>query len=96
MLDIIKSNFGFVRTLANIKNMTNVSVWKVSQVFAILIIVLIVQLKLTKQNRKLIVNVVRITLGITTSLGLLGSAGILLYKMINYKRKRDSELRRLE
>lgn len=61
----------------------------------ILLVLLVIQLKLTKQNRKLIVNVVRITLGITTSLGLLGSTGILLYKIIN-NRKRNSGLRRLE
>jgi hypothetical protein len=44
------------------------------------LILLIVQIKLTKQNRKIIVNVIRITLGLGTIVGLTGAAGILMYK----------------
>ena len=65
-------------------------------VFMVMMVLLVIQLKLTNKNRKLIFNVVRITLGITTSLGLLGSMGILLYKIINAKRQSGTKGKMLE
>lgn len=62
----------------------------------VMMVLLVIQLKLTNKNRKLIFNVVRITLGITTSLGLLGSMGILLYKIINAKRQSGTKGKMLE
>lgn len=97
VLDIMKSNLGFVKTVFELKNITRISTYKVGKLFLVMFVLLVIQLKLTKQNSKLIVNVVRITLGITTSLGLLGSTGILLYKIINSnKQRRSSEQRALE
>ena len=62
----------------------------------VMMVLLVIQLKLTNKNRKLIFNVVRITLGITTSLGLLGSMGILLYKIINAKRQNGTKGKMVE
>lgn len=82
---ILKSNLGFLRNIIQLKStfFRNVSTFKALQFFMLFVALLIVQVKLTNQNRKIIVNVVRITLGLGTILGLTGTAGMLIYKMNN-------------
>lgn len=80
---ILKSNLGFLRNIIQLKStfFRNVSTFKALQFFMLFVALLVVQVKLTNQNRKIIVNVVRITLGLGTIVGLTGTAGMLIYKM---------------
>lgn len=68
---------------------TNISTWKVTKVFLLFLVMLVFQMKMTNQNRKMIVNVIRATIGLTTVFGLVGSTGLLIYKL-GYAKKRGS------
>ena len=83
----MKSNFAIVKNLVYLKSMffNNVSPWKVGKWMAFFLVVLILQMRLTTRNQKLIINVIRGTMGVATVLGLAGTGGLLAFKAYRFK-----------